>query len=76
MALTDQERQQAITDLETSFKDYAQAERDRIIAERDFLLGVLDTRVGGIQELSRILETESAVFAFHEIDTFLEEAPQ
>ena len=73
MALTDQDRDQAITDLEESFKEYVQAEHDRIIADRDFLLSVLDTRVGGLQELSRILETESAVFAFNEIETFLEQ---
>jgi len=74
VALTDQERLDAIDELEQSFKDYVQLERDRITAERDFLSTVLETRVGGVQELRGLIKDQAGVFAYHEINTFLAEA--
>tara|TARA_Y100000310_G_scaffold170454_1_gene170642 strand:- start:606 stop:827 length:222 start_codon:yes stop_codon:yes gene_type:complete len=71
MALTDDERKEAIRQLKTWVTDYVSSEKLRLESERDFLIEVLKARSGGEYSL-QVLNVESAdAFVLNEINSLL-----
>ena len=71
MALTEDERKEAISELEASFKSYLESEKARLENERDWLKNVLAGRTGGVQDLQLLNVEEAAIFATDEINDLI-----